>query len=51
MVNNIREKNPKLDDAVIYKLWTHIANDELIQFILINNIGCDDPQPYNYDRE
>ena len=30
MVNNIREKIPKLDDAAIYKLWTHIANDELI---------------------
>ena len=37
------------DDS--FKSWAHIANDKLLWFILINNIGHNYLQPCDYNHE
>ena len=51
MLNDIRKIIPEVDKFGSFHTWAHIANDELIWSILINNIGKDDPQPYNCSLE
>ena len=51
MLNDIRKIIPEVDKSGSFHTCAHIANDELIWSILINNIGKDDPQPCNYSPE
>ena len=43
MVNGIKKIILGVDEYGSYKSWAHIANDELLWSILVNNLGRDDP--------
>ena len=44
----ILEKNiPSVDKYGSFKIWAHIANNELLWSMLVNHLGKDDPQPCN----
>ena len=51
ILNNIRKIIPSVDKNGAFKTWAHIARDELLWSILVNNLGNDDPQPCNVSLE
>ena len=50
MLNDVK-KIPTVDKSGPFHNQTHIASNELVWSILVNNIGIDDPQPCNYSPE
>ena len=48
MLNDIQKIIPYVGKSGSFHTWTHVANNELILWILINNIGHDNPQPCNH---
>ena len=51
ILNDIRKIIPSVDKNGSIKTWAHIARDELLWSILVNNLGNDDPQPCNFSLE
>ena len=51
LINDIRKMIPSVKDDGSFILWAHIANNELVWSILINNIDRNDPQPSDYNPE
>ena len=52
MLNSVKKIIPTADKYGSFHTWAaHIANNELVWSILVNNIGLDDPQPCNYSPE
>ena len=51
MMKDIEKLIPVVDKTGSFHTRTHMADNELIQSILINNIGNNDPQPCNYSPE
>ena len=51
ILDDIRKIIPSIDKYDSFKTWAHIANNELLWSILVNNLGKDDPQPYNFSTE
>ena len=49
--NGIRIIIPSVDKNGAFKTWAHIARDEFLWSILVNNLGNDDPQPCNVSLE
>ena len=51
ILNNIKKIIPTVDKDGSFNTWAHIANNEIIWSLLINNLGKDDPQPCDYSPE
>ena len=51
VIDDIRKIIPSVDKYGSFKTWAHIANDEVLWLMLVNNLGRDDPQPCNFSPE
>ena len=51
ILDDIRKIIPSVDKYGTFKTWAHIANNELLCLMLVNNLGKYDLRPCNFSLE